>query len=74
MSFEEIVQWVLSHAPMVVQYVLMGLGALVCLGQAYIVATPGTEDDHWLSELEAKPIIGWALRFLKAFSPLQRKK
>jgi len=73
MSFDQIIAWVFSNAPAVAQYVLMGLGGLVILGQAYIAATPTDADDKWYAALEKVKVIGWLLKFLKAFSPIQRK-
>lgn len=63
-----------EHAPMIVQYVLMGLGGLVVAGAAYIKATPTQDDDMWLQKLEEKPVIGQILKLLIQFSPLERKE
>jgi len=73
MDYSQIIEWITANAPAVVQWVLMGLGALVVAAQSYVLATPGTDDDNWLAGIEAKPIIGDILRFFKAFSPIQRK-
>lgn len=61
------------YAPGVVIYGLMGLGALVVMGRAYIATTPNVDDDAWLQKLEQKPIVGWVLKLLVRFSPTERK-
>lgn len=63
-----------AHAPEAVKYVLMGLGALVVMGVAYIKVTPSQDDDMWLQKLEGKAIIGHLLKLLIQFSPIERKE
>lgn len=69
-ELEKLIQ---QYAPQAVIFGLMGLGALVVLGYAYIAATPSKDDDMWLQKLEAKPVVGWALKLLVRFSPVARK-
>lgn len=73
MEVEEILSMVRAYLPMPVQFVLMGLGALVVIGLVYVKVTPSKEDDAWFEALEKKPFIGHILKFFIAFSPIQRK-
>lgn len=73
MDFAKLVEIVKMYAPMSGQYVLMGLGALVVLGRAYVMMTPSKDDDQWLQKLEDKAGVGHMLKMLVAFSPVQRK-
>ncbi len=74
MNEEQIVSFIQTYLPMVAQYVLMGLGALVVLGFTYVKATPTEDDDQWLQKLEEKPIISTLLKVLIKFAPIQRKE
>ena len=69
----ETVQWINENVPDVVKLVLMALGALVVVGHTYVLYTPTQEDDKWWAKLEENKAIGWALKFLRSFSPIQRK-
>jgi hypothetical protein len=71
---ENIIQIIKANAPLPVLWVLAGLGALVCVGYAYVAITPKKDDDAFLQKLEEKPVIGHLLKILKAFSPVQRKE
>lgn len=72
MEYEAILGW-LSQLHPVIPMVLAALGALVVLGQAYVLMTPSKEDDAWFDKLEAIPFLGAILRALKSFAPIQRK-
>lgn len=69
-ELEKLIQ---TYAPQAVIFGLMGLGALVVMGYAYVAATPSKDDDMWLQKLEQKPVVGWALKLLLKFAPIQRK-
>ena len=73
MDLASLIELIKLHAPQVVQYVLMGLGVLVCAGMAYIKATPTQDDDAFLQKMEGKAVVGQLLKLLIAFSPLERK-
>lgn len=73
MNIDNIINLINSHAPMPVIWVLSGLGALVCLGTAYVAMTPTKNDDQWLQKMEEKAVVGQVLKVLKSFSPLERK-
>ncbi len=73
MDFNNLMNLMDAAAPQPVKLVLMMLGGLVCLGYAYVLATPTEKDDAFLQGLEEKPVIGHLLRLLKRFSPLERK-
>jgi hypothetical protein len=62
-----------QFAPQAVIYGLMGLGALVIMGYAYVQVTPNQDDDAWVKKIEEHKIFGAALRLLLRFSPVQRK-
>lgn len=72
MEYEAILGWLGGLHP-IIPLVLAGLGALVVLGQAYVLMTPSKEDDAWFDKLEAIPILGAVLKALKSFAPIQRK-
>jgi hypothetical protein len=72
MDINQIVEMIRHSAPMIVQYILMGLGVLVVCGRAYIYATPTQDDDKWFAELEEKSLVGKLLKVLIAFSPVGR--
>lgn len=74
MSVEAIIEMIHQYLPESVQVVLMMLGGLVCLGYAYVKASPKKEDDQWLQKIEAMPIVGLLLRVLVALSPVDRKE
>lgn len=74
MDLHALIDLVKAHAPMVVQYILMALGALVVAGFSYVKVTPNQDDDAWLQKLEDKPVIGQILNFLIAFSPIDRNE
>ena len=74
MDLNNIVEIIKNHAPMLVQYILMALGALVILGRAYIYITPTQDDDKWWASMEEKPVIGMLLKVLVSFSPIGRKE
>lgn len=54
-------------------YLLMALGTLVVLGQAYVAITPTETDDAWFAKLEKIPVLGHLISVIKSFAPLQRK-
>lgn len=56
-----------------VPLVLAGLGALVVLGQAYVMVSPSKNDDAWLAKIESMAVVGAILKGLKAFAPIQKK-
>lgn len=73
MDYNEIVLWMQSHLPPLLVLILSLLGSLVVLGVAYVAMTPSKDDDAWLLALQEKPIIGHLLKFLQAFSIVQKK-
>ena len=73
MDYNEIVLWMQGHLPPVLVLILSLLGALVVLGVTYVAMTPSKNDDAWLLALQEKPVIGHVLKFLQAFSPVQKK-
>ena len=73
MDYNEIVLWMQSHLPPLLVLILSLLGSLVVLGVAYVAMTPSKDDDAWLLALQEKSIIGHLLKFLQAFSIVQKK-
>lgn len=71
-SLQQLEQIIRNFAPQVVIYGLMGLGTVVVLAGAWVSLTPGQDDDHWLSSLYSKPLIGGLLKLLSAFSPVSK--
>lgn len=63
-----------EHAPGVVLYGLMGVGALVVLAGAYVTVTPSPDDDIWYNKLLEKPIVGHIMKLFVAFSPVSKKE
>jgi len=61
-------------ASAIIEYVLMGLGILVVLGFAVVKITPSKADDAFVTKLEGIPVLGQLIKFLVAFSPVQRKE
>lgn len=55
-------------------FILMGLGSIVVLAQAYVAATPSTQDDAWFAKLEDQKIIGGVLRALTKFAVVGRSE
>lgn len=49
------------------------LGMLVVLGTVVVKLTPSQKDDEFLAKLEAYPVLGAILKYLVAFSPIQKK-
>lgn len=69
-----IATWVYNSAPPLVLLVVGCLGSLVVLGSAIILATPGKDDDAWLSKQYAKPILGTVLNAITAFSFVKKEE
>ena len=66
-------QLIRQFAPQIVIYGLMSLGALIIAAGAYVSVTPSLEDDHWLNSLYEKPVIGFLIKLIVAFSPVIKK-
>lgn len=64
--------WLVANVPSAV-LVLTALGALVVIGQAYILLTPGKGDDEWYAKIQEKPVVGKILKMLANFAPFQKK-
>lgn len=73
MEYNEVVLWLQGNLPPVLVLILSSLGALVVLGLSYVALTPSKDDDAWLLALQEKPLIGHILKFLQAFSPVEKK-
>lgn len=58
----------------VVGSVLMGLGALVVVGQCVVVITPTKKDDEAWEKIKAFPIVGHLISALANFAPIQKKE
>lgn len=74
MDQQQIVDFIKGHGPQAIQYVLMGLGALVTLGVTYVGLTPSKDDDNWLAALQEKPLVGPLFKLILAFSPVIKKE
>lgn len=72
MDMSQILEMVKGVSP-VVQYVLIGLGALVVVAATYVKMTPNKDDDALFAKLENMPILGSVLKALVALSPIKRK-
>lgn len=65
--------WLTTLSPWVTT-ALAVLGGLVILGQTYVALTPTQKDDAWWAKMEATPLVGWILKGVRSFSPIQRKE
>lgn len=74
MDLGQIVAWINAHVPAPVLLVLGCLGMLVAVGTAVIGMTPSKNDDAWLAKLYDVPVLGFVLKLLVAFSPLDKKE
>ena len=74
MEQAKMIELITQHAPMALQYVLIGLGSLVTLGVTYVAITPSKDDDAWLLKLQEKPFVGPVLKLIMAFSPVVKKE
>lgn len=72
-QLNQLIELIRQYAPPIFIYGLMGLGGLVVASHAYVLATPSPEDDKWWSSLYDKPVIGFILKLLIAFSPVEKK-
>lgn len=73
MEYNEVVLWLQQHLPPVLVLILSCLGSLVMLGVAYVAMTPSKDDDAFLLTLQEKPLVGHILKFIQAFSIVQKK-
>jgi hypothetical protein len=73
MEYNEVIVWLQQTLPPILVLILSLLGSLVMLGVAYVAMTPSQDDDAWLLALQEKPLIGHLLKFLQAFSMVEKK-
>lgn len=73
MDTTQIVEFIMKYAPAPVLLIIGFLGLLVVMGTAVIAMTPTKNDDAWLSKLYDVPVLGFVLKVLAAFSPLDKK-
>lgn len=73
MDTTQIVEFIMKYAPAPVLLVIGFLGLLVVMGTAVIAMTPTKNDDAWLAKLYDVPVLGFVLKVLAAFSPLDKK-
>jgi hypothetical protein len=71
MDLSFIFTWLAQYQ--LVHNILIALGALVVLGQAYVAITPSQSDDAWFAKLESIPLVGYILKGILSFAPIQRK-
>jgi len=72
---ETMIQTVLSYLAStfpVVATILLVLGSLVVIGQAYVATTKTLVDDEFLKKIEELPIVGTLLKVIARFAVIQR--
>lgn len=74
MDIMEIVNFLNAHVPPIVLLVLGFFGLIVTVGTAVIAITPTKNDDAWLSKIYDVKFLGFILKLVVAFSPLDKKK
>lgn len=72
MDFEFIFSLILAKAPGAV-YILMLLGALCVLAQAFVIITPSKSDDAAWEKIKSIPFVGGLISALVARAPIQKK-
>ncbi len=73
-DLESIVLLVNKYVPASILLVVGALGSLVVTGTTIVAVSPSKKDDEKLEEWKKVRVVGWILKFLSAFSAIQKKE